>query len=204
MSRYKVPNPKTVPATKLGQKLSQFKQAPLPEEYDDTQHGPPPYFIKYEGMIEKMCEVMDIGGTQEDAAAFGGISVDTFRHWLRRGRKIREAYEAEGEEALTGFWDREYIALVELFELKDAEERLELLSKIKSAGEDQWQANAWLLERKHGFTTSNTVKHEHSGPGGGPVKFTLDLGDKTEDVNRAIEAPVEEADWDLLEDGDDE
>lgn len=201
MAKKIVKDPRSLPSTKIGRKLSDYKLAELPENYDDTVHGPPPYFVRYEGMVDKIIEVLEMGGTQQDAAVLAGVSYDTLKQWLRRGRRMREKFEDGGDVALTGYWDKMYISLVEMIETKDAEERLKLLHRIHNFGEETWQANAWLLERKHGFTQGGTVTHKHVGEDGGAIRFTLDLGERSESVKAAIEAPAAiEAEYEEVDD----
>lgn len=188
MNKKVIKDPRSLPSTKIGRKISDYSLSALPESYDDTVHGPPPYFVRYEGMVEKIISVLEMGGTQDDAAVLAGISKDTLKQWLRRGRRSREKLQEQGEVALTGYWDKAYISLVEMIETKDAEQRLELLQRIKYAGEESWQANAWILERVHGFTTGKNVTHKHVGEDGGAIRFTLDLGERSESVAAALEA----------------
>lgn len=188
MNKKVIKDPRSLPSTKIGRKISDYDLAPLPEDYDDAEHGPPPYFVKYEGLVEKIVDVLEMGGTQDDAAVLAGVSKDTLKQWLRRGRRAREKMEEVGEVGLTGYWDKAYISLVEILETKDAEQRLLLMQRIKYAGEDNWQANAWILERVHGFTTGRNVTHKHVGEDGGAIRFTLDLGERSDSVAAALEA----------------
>lgn len=195
-------DPGTKPASRLGQfgnRLKDYELAELPEDYNDRNHGQPPYFVKYDGLLERILESLEMGGTQEDSALAAGVSGDTFRQWLRRGRRAREKLEAGKLPETLGYWDPYYISLVEIMETKEAEYKIMLLKRIQKAGEDQWQPNAWILERRWSDEFSTRKRVSHEGHDGGAVKFTLDLGEKTEDVVRAKSQPVEEADYEIEE-----
>lgn len=196
-----VQDPRTKPASRIGQygnRLKDYELATLPEDYDDKLHGQPPYFVKYDGLLEKILQSLEIGATQEDAALAAGVSGDTFRQWLRRGRRAREKLEDGAMPETLGYWDPYYISLVEIMETKEAEYKIMLLRRIQDAGEDQWQPNAWILERRWSeeFSTRKTVKHE--GEVNHNTKFTLDLGDKTKDVIEAQKEPID-ADYQIEE-----
>ena len=80
------------------------------------------------------------------AAQVIGISPTTWLCWLKRGE------EGEGL-AYRRFWQAVSAA--------EAECALEALQVIHEAAEDgDWQAAAWLLERRFGYTTPIHPRHE--------------------------------------------
>lgn len=88
---------------------------------------------------KKICDGIRLGMTRERAAEWAGICRSTFFNWIRRG-----------EEAESGVFS-EF-----LYALKRAESDgiAVCLNNIHKAakGEDyngQWQAAAWILERRH-------------------------------------------------------
>jgi hypothetical protein len=83
--------------------------------------------------MQKMCDVLKIGGTKKMAAFEAGIGLTTFMTWM-----------AKGEQAKSGqFW--EFRQAVEAA-LQERNKRC--LAQISLAGTNgSWQASAWLLER---------------------------------------------------------
>jgi hypothetical protein len=97
----------------------------------------------------------------ETAAAFCGISKDTFYRWLRL------AESEESTELLQKLSDAVKKAMAEA-ELRD----LNVIDSAAQAG--IWQAAAWRLERKYNarWGRQAKVQLEHSGPDGKPIEVT--------------------------------
>lgn len=81
-------------------------------------------------LIKEICEAIKEGSTQDDAARIAGIAVSTFYAYMK---------QSEFSEAV---------------EKAHAEFKKTQVKAIKAAGYKtnkggQWQANAWLLERKY-------------------------------------------------------
>lgn len=83
--------------------------------------------------IARIAKVLALGGTINSACRAGGIDTASYYSWLRRGE--------EGEEPFVGF----------LHAVKESQAVAEhkALSVINEAMLDQWQAAAWLLERRY-------------------------------------------------------
>jgi transposase-like protein len=81
-----------------------------------------------------ICNALRLGNYIDVAARFGGITKETFYVWCRLGRKrgARDPHKTFVEEV-----DR---ALAQC--------ETQLLGNIRKAGEDDWKAAAWLLERR--------------------------------------------------------
>jgi len=85
-------------------------------------------------IAERICQAVRTGATIEGAAAYAGVARQTFFDWLRRGRQAnaRNPYKklaADLDEALAAF-------------------EVGAMAKIAKAGDTEWQANAWRLERR--------------------------------------------------------
>lgn len=89
---------------------------------------------------ERIIEAVGLGATYERAAAAGGIGYSTLREWILADAEFAEAVkQAEAQRAN------------------------EALSAIRRAARDgQWQAAAWLLERRYPGEYGRTVQ-EHRG-----------------------------------------
>lgn len=176
---------------------------PLPSNIPKDA-GRPPALVRFD-LKDDILDALEDGGTYEMAAKKCGITATTLFAYLRKGRKARELKE-EGKEEELGAWDPYYLDLVNAIDEKEAEIQAELLSDIRQ--DPSWTSKAWILERRYGWTKDQTVRHE--GFDGGPMKtevtVTLDLGDKTDDIEEARgneRENLREADWEFLEEFDD-
>jgi hypothetical protein len=102
------------------------------------------------GAKAKALEALRLGNTRRSAAAYAGVSHDTFADWKNKDEAFalacRQA-EVEGE-----MW---HVANIR---------RVAELEK-------QWTASAWWLERRNPHEWGKREKIEHSGPAGGPIAF---------------------------------
>lgn len=123
---------------------------------------------------EKVVSALRAGAYPETAAAFAGISVDTFRAWIKRGeheeRKIKahpEYVRNEDEQPYLDF----------LVATKDAiaEGEMRDLANIAQHSRKSWQASAWRLERRFQDRYSLKNRHEHSGPEGKPIEHHVGI-----------------------------
>lgn len=82
----------------------------------------------------KIITAIKLGMRFEDAASVAGIALSTFYDWKARGEKAKSGKFKQFSEAL---------------KKAEAEGEQMLLARIQKAGREQWQANAWILERRH-------------------------------------------------------
>jgi hypothetical protein len=85
-------------------------------------------------MQEKLCRIIRAGNYAETAAAACGINRDTLREWIKRG-----AREGAGR----------YHDLAVAIDEASGHAEVRAVAIIGKAAETQWQAAAWMLERKH-------------------------------------------------------
>ncbi len=125
-------------------------------------------------LIERLVNTIRGGAYVETAAAFCGISKDTFYRWLR----LAESDEAS--ELLLKLSDAVKKAMAEA-ELRD----LNVIDKAAQGG--VWQAAAWRLERKYHDRWGRQAKVllEHSGPEGKP----LEVNDRADRLKRLLTDP---------------
>jgi len=90
-------------------------------------------------IIKEICNHIASGLGRVDACELAGIHYDTFTIWMKKS----EFYEA--------------------IKKAEVEFKQTLIGQIKKAGQRQWQANAWLLERKFQDEFVIKQKIEHSG-----------------------------------------
>ena len=94
---------------------------------------------------------MEAGNYFETACQITGVAVRTARLWLRHGNKQKRGKYADF-----------------LHSVKKAEARAEARNvlRIETASAKQWQASAWLLERKHPERWARHDRHEITGKDG--------------------------------------
>ena len=84
--------------------------------------------------IDRLADAIRLGATWERAADVAGISVATLRDWRRRGEA----------------GDRQFAALLAALKAAEGDGVSRALQVIRQAAEGgQWQAAAWLLERRY-------------------------------------------------------
>jgi len=91
-----------------------------------------------ETITKKLCEALAIGCTRKQAAQYAGISASTFYGWMDRATNRKEP---------------EFLEFLDRIEKANAQRVISNLAVIRRAAtEDKnWQAAAWLLERRDGF-----------------------------------------------------
>jgi hypothetical protein len=111
---------------------------------------------------ERICGLLRLGNTIEVAARASGVCRDTIYEWLNRAKK--------GEEPFAGFADD--------FDQAIAEAQQRTLRLILDAAEHgnekvgpQWQAAAWIMERRWPNEWGRRERVEHSGPEGRPIEI---------------------------------
>lgn len=105
---------------------------------------------------------------------------------VRNGLSLRSAFELnEHSGNIHAVWQAAADAetatkktLSRLSALKKARRESENLSvsRIRAAGEKSWQADAWYLERCHGYVARTQL--EHSGPDGEALKIIVERGER--------------------------
>lgn len=82
---------------------------------------------------EKIYNALRAGNYRVAACKFAGISDETFRVWINRGKR----------------GDAEFVEFLEQVKQAEAQAEASLVATIRKAAGDHWQAAAWLLERKY-------------------------------------------------------
>tara|TARA_Y100001938_G_scaffold149499_2_gene236537 strand:+ start:1664 stop:2140 length:477 start_codon:yes stop_codon:yes gene_type:complete len=87
----------------------------------------------------RIYQAIRAGNYKEVACQFAGISGTTLRNWVNRGKESREA----------GTDNCKYLHFLRGLEEAEAEAEVRNVAVIQKAAEKQWQASAWMLERRH-------------------------------------------------------
>lgn len=99
-------------------------------------------------------DALRAGLYRETAASLAGIGVSTLYSWIERG-------EADVEAAKRSV----YSEFVEALQSGEAQGEADLLAMIRESAPKNWQAAAWMLERKMPgkYGRRDAFKVEHSG-----------------------------------------
>jgi hypothetical protein len=100
--------------------------------------------------ISRLIEAIRAGHTREGAATLAGISKSTFNGWLASAKEPGA--------------DQEFLLFLDAVKSAEVEAEDALLAIIRSAAPKQWQASAWLLERRYPDRWGRRVKAEIAAP----------------------------------------
>jgi len=113
-----------------------------------------------EANVNKILQLIRAGNTYKTAHLSAGVASSTFYEWLNDKPEFKEAVEQAEQDAI-----------------------IELLKCIKSAGDRDWRANAWILERRSQEYNKQekvdvTSKDEK-------IEFTINIKRPTSDINES-------------------
>ncbi len=118
-----------------------------------------------EAVIDRLCEALEAGSTVAEACRFAGIDPVTYRRWMARGKAAFdredddeencecETYENFDDVSIEGSSDEDASDDVSWADLYARITRSRLIGerdallRIQEAGETDWRAAAWYLER---------------------------------------------------------
>lgn len=116
-------------------------------------------------VTEKLIQAIELGAIHEHACNYAGISTTTFNKWRKEKPGFEQLMvEAEGRAAI------KWLAKIE-----------------KEASRGTWQAAAWKLERRYPEVYGRTYRTtEQTGPGGGPIRHTVEVSVKQDDLEQGL------------------
>ena len=152
------------------------------------------------GIMEDLVAICSRGCYMETAASVLGLCVESVRRWMKRGAKENERMQRliddghdvekfmDEQDLLYAKFSRSIKAALSGAELED-------LESIREAGEKQWQAKAWRLERMHPQRYALRARLEHTGNEGGPIQHehSIDLSKLSNEQLEQLEAIVTSA-----------
>jgi transposase len=100
--------------------------------------------------ISRLIEALRAGHTREGAATLAGISKSTFNGWLASAKEPGA--------------DQEFLLFLDAVKSAEVEAEDALLAIIRAAAPKQWQAAAWILERRSPDRWGRRVKAEIAAP----------------------------------------
>lgn len=108
-------------------------------------------------VLEVICKGVKLGLSYERAAENAGVSRSVLHRWI--------AADNAGKAQYRGVCD----ALAKA----RAEGETRLLARVIKAGEEDWRAAAWILERRHPENYARMERREITGRDGGPVQMEI-------------------------------
>jgi len=97
----------------------------------------------------RILEATELGLTRKLTADYAGIAVETLWRWMRDGKRNKGGV---------------YQKLYQGMKRSEARGAARALSRIVKASDTSWQAAAWLLERKHGYTRNGVQEKRPAEP----------------------------------------
>ena len=128
-------------------------------------------------MIQKIATAFGYGNYGTVVADYVGVHPTTLGQWIRRGEELSGKDEGE--------LDNDERLFVELYnEVRKARSMSEMraVERIRQAGERDWKANAWFLERTATSRWGRTERLELTGAEGGAIEVSAEA------VERKLEA----------------
>jgi transposase len=96
---------------------------------------------------KRILDGIELGMPYVHAAAYGGVSYETFNQWRDKKLEFSEAVKAAEGRAVAG-----------------------RLARIRQAEPDHWQAAAWWLERRYPHEFGKTIQEQqHTGKDCAPL-----------------------------------
>jgi len=123
-----------------------------------------------EDMIKELCRYLREGTTIKTAATLAGVSESGYHRWQKRGREEIERV-AESPRRSVRKSERIYVDFVKCTTRARRKAIRKRVENVRNAGEEDWRAAAWMLERMDSESWTKKQRHEVSGPDGGPVSF---------------------------------
>jgi hypothetical protein len=127
-------------------------------------------------VMDRIVRAVRAGNYPEAAARAAGISPATYYRWMKEGEKASRGIKHDFYEAVRQ---------------AEAEAEVEIVARIMKAIPDDWRAGMKFLERRHSGRWGRRQAHEHTGPGGTPLRLREEIFDDPETrkaLNEALRA----------------
>lgn len=133
-----------------------------------------------ESVMATIVDLLERGNTYSATARAAGLHPQTVSDWVARGRELigRDPEGLDEKERL-------FLEFATRVEKARAIAEVRAVERVRQAGETQWQAAAWYLERSNPGDWGRVQRSEVSGPGGAPVRVDV------ESVSRKLGALID-------------
>lgn len=135
---------------------------------------------------ETIVGLLRAGNYLETAAAYAGVNKVTVYKWLKRGARSLRKSSKTGEPIPEA--ELAFVEFSNAVQRARAEAEARALQLIAKAGESQWQAAAWRLERMFPQRWGRSNRVEVSGPNGEPVAVNV----KRDRIDKALKNLTDE------------
>ena len=151
-----------------------------------------------------VCAAIAEGHTFAYAAVEAGLSESSLHSYRKQGRLALERYHAGEEIEEKDAFLADFVMMIETAE-HDAEKKF--LGIISSAAQEQWQAAAWILERRFQRHWSRSAKVSHEVEG--ILRVVPDFGGIPEraqilEAGGQLDTTIKDADYEVVTSDDDE
>lgn len=138
--------------------------------------------------LDRIREVMQIGGFDKDAAARCGVHVATYRDWLKVGTNARsDLANGRRRKRQLSAHEKQCVELVEVVELAEAEARMLLMGVAEQLSRGGLEATTIVEKRDNGGQlTERSTKVETLHPDGAMIRWRLERR-WPEDFSRRLE-----------------
>jgi hypothetical protein len=118
---------------------------------------------------EDICRAVRAGNYLETAARRCGLAKSTLYLWLSRGAKELQRLDANPRARMRKS-EAPFVAFSDAVKKAEADAETKAVATIMLAGQTQWQAMAWYLERKYHKRWGRRQRTELTGADGGPIQ----------------------------------
>jgi len=132
-----------------------------------TKRGRKPKLSKE--MVDQICLYIENGNTNKDAVLLSGITETAFYQWKEKANRIKDAGRLNRSE------NEIYLYLLESIKKAESKFRAYHIGNINVASKKEWQASAWMLERRY---------PNEFGRRGVEIEVPVKQGDDVEEVVR--------------------
>lgn len=110
-------------------------------------------------LIEEIASHIEAGNSRADACTLSNITFETFNQWMNG--KIPKQILDDCKDHIE--YKRRATEFSESIKKAEAKNKARLLSTIQLASIKQWQAGAWILERKYSDEWGQKIKLDVGG-----------------------------------------
>jgi len=134
--------------------------------------------------VERFMQALSTLASMRVCCSYAGISTRTLSRWLENGRRDREQRQDDDEPTSI------YETFLQQYERVSAESELRALGHIQLAGEKNWTAFAWLLERRRPDDYSRKWLRDGDAPGISAAELGAAIAQAQAEVRRSVPKPT--------------
>jgi hypothetical protein len=125
--------------------------------------------ILNEEMIKKIATAFEYGNYATVVCDYVGITTVTLAKWLHNGEELQDKDPSELTDD-----ERLFVSLFSEVRKARSLSEMRAVERIRQAGERDWKANAWFLERTATTRWGKVERHELTGADGGAIEVSAE------------------------------